>query len=138
MPFCPKCRYEYRDDVFKCPDCGEWLVPQLPEEDDESDEPQYDNWIPLARLTSTASVAMLIEALQAKNIPASTHSGMGHFGLTGAMGLSSYVSAGDSIIVLVPEEFIADAYYEAAVIMGEEWEKVRLIDIEEEPDEEEK
>lgn len=32
MPYCPKCRYEYRADVTKCPDCDEKLVDELPAE----------------------------------------------------------------------------------------------------------
>ena len=32
MPFCPKCRYEYRPEIKVCPDCGEKLVAELPPE----------------------------------------------------------------------------------------------------------
>jgi hypothetical protein len=32
MPFCPKCRYEYKTGVEVCPDCGLKLVPELGEE----------------------------------------------------------------------------------------------------------
>lgn len=32
MPFCPSCRYEYRPDIKKCPDCGVGLVDELPPE----------------------------------------------------------------------------------------------------------
>lgn len=28
--FCPQCRYEYRPEVTKCPDCDIWLVRELP------------------------------------------------------------------------------------------------------------
>jgi hypothetical protein len=30
--FCPKCRFEYKPEVTKCPDCEVWLVSTLPEE----------------------------------------------------------------------------------------------------------
>ncbi|PWB72177.1 hypothetical protein C3F09_06965 [candidate division GN15 bacterium] len=41
--FCPQCRYEYRPEVSKCPDCDVWLVKELPVEpkpeiDEESAE----------------------------------------------------------------------------------------------------
>lgn len=32
MPFCPKCRYEYRPDITRCPDCDVELVDELPQE----------------------------------------------------------------------------------------------------------
>ena len=32
MPWCPKCKTEYRDGVTACPDCGSRLVEELPEE----------------------------------------------------------------------------------------------------------
>ncbi|MCE5313845.1 MAG: DUF2007 domain-containing protein [Armatimonadota bacterium] len=31
MPFCPKCKYEYRTGFSKCPDCDVELVDELPE-----------------------------------------------------------------------------------------------------------
>ncbi len=32
MPFCPKCRDEFQDDVDICPDCKLGLIPRLPSE----------------------------------------------------------------------------------------------------------
>lgn len=34
MPYCPECRYEYRTDVFECPDCDAPLVEALPSRGD--------------------------------------------------------------------------------------------------------
>ena len=31
MPFCPKCKYEFRDDITVCPDCDLTLVTKLHE-----------------------------------------------------------------------------------------------------------
>lgn len=31
MSFCPKCKYEYKEGIVKCPDCDEILVPELHE-----------------------------------------------------------------------------------------------------------
>ena len=35
MPWCPKCKMEYREGFTKCADCGEYLVDKLPEEEPE-------------------------------------------------------------------------------------------------------
>ena len=37
MPYCPVCKYEYRPDVDRCPDCGARLVDQLPEDPEPPD-----------------------------------------------------------------------------------------------------
>lgn len=131
MPFCPNCRYEYDAGVTECPDCEEELVPSLPEPDDETIdlEGKYDDWVELARLTSQPSVAMLIEALHDSEIPAVVLSGAGHFGQTGQMGSSSFRPVGGAYTILVPEDFVQEADQEATAILGEEYEKCRLIEI---------
>lgn len=35
MPFCPKCRFEYREGIEKCPDCDLKLVEKLHEGEQE-------------------------------------------------------------------------------------------------------
>lgn len=35
MFYCPKCRYEYKSGLTKCPECNEKLVNQLPEKSEE-------------------------------------------------------------------------------------------------------
>ena len=37
MPFCPQCGYEYRPGVTTCPDCGELLSAEPPEEPQPTD-----------------------------------------------------------------------------------------------------
>ena len=129
MPYCPKCRYEYNPGIAVCPDCDEQLVAALPEEPDaDDDEEVYDDWVQIGRLTSTQYAEMVIEALQAKDIPAVLHSGSGHFGETGQMGPSSFRPVGGGYSLWVPREFADDADQEAEVILGELWQKSRLPD----------
>ena len=126
MPFCPKCRYEYNPGVGVCPDCNEQLVSALPEEPARAEDEVYDDWVQIGRLTSTQYAEMLIEALHAKDIPAILHSGSGHFGETGQMGLSSFRPVGGGYSLWVPRQFADDADQEAEVILGELWQKSRL------------
>ena len=130
MPFCPKCRYEYKDGVNTCPDCDEPLVSSLEhiKEDPLSVPDEYKDWVQLARLTSYQSAAMVLEAWRAKDIPCTVLSGAGHFGLLGQMGPSSFRPVGGTFSMMVPPEHAVNADIEAAGILGEEWEKARLYD----------
>lgn len=131
MPFCPNCKYEYEANVTECPDCDVELVPSLPEPQDETIDPinGYDDWVELARLTSQPSADLLLEALQARDIPSVILSGTGHFGQTGQMGTDSFRPVGGGYTLLVPEDFVQEADQEATGVLGEEYEKCRLIEI---------
>ncbi len=104
MPFCPSCRYEYKEGIIECPDCGDKLVESLPEEVQPAvDEERHIDWVALARLTSSQYAEMVLEGLRAKNIPAVIKSTGGHFGQTGQLGPSSYRPvAGGFIVIMVP------------------------------------
>ncbi len=134
MPFCPKCRYEYSDGVNTCPDCEIALVSVLPEPDEPSNQDeavvaQYDAWVPLVRLTSTQYAEMVVEALHSAQIPAVIKGGVGHFGSTGQMGMSSFRAVGGGYTLAVPAEFADSADAIGVGILGEDWEKARLGDL---------
>ncbi len=127
MPFCPNCKYEYNSTVSVCPDCNENLVETLPEDIEDGEiESEYENWTPICRLTSQQYSEMLVEALESKDIPAIVYSGAGHFGSTGQMGTNSILPIGGAYTVMVPKEFADDAANEASIILGDDWEKVRM------------
>lgn len=127
MPFCPKCKYEYQPEVSKCPDCGDRLVASLALEPEEAEETQYD-WTPIAKITSPQYGEMILEVLRAKEIPAILSDSSGHFSKIGAVGPTSFQPvAGVGTTLLVPKENIEDAAGEAQVILGEEWEHVKLV-----------
>jgi hypothetical protein len=126
MPFCPKCHYEYEPGVAVCPDCDEKLVDRLPDEDAEK---EYHDWVALARLHSPDIAEMVIESLRAKDIPAVLKSGVGYFGFVGTQGMSTYAPVGGGYSLLVPQEYVDDAVEEIKVILGDDWEKYKLVDI---------
>lgn len=124
MPFCPSCEYEYEAGVTECPDCGVKLVDTLPAEEEVEDI----DWVQLARINSANTAEMVKEALENAEIPVVMRSGAGHFGITGQLGPSSYVPIGGGWSFFVDARRLREADEIAAGILGDEWEKARLID----------
>ncbi len=154
--FCPSCKYEYRPEITVCADCNETLVteeelknvvedekkvdasPLLNElkelensslADESTDFPKEIDWVHVARLNSQAQSEMLLEALHVKDIVAVVHSETGYFGITGQIGMSSYQPIGGGYSLFVDSNSIEDVDNEAKIIIGEEWEKCKLVEI---------
>ncbi len=130
MPFCPKCRCEYKPGIRTCPDCNVELVASLPEEPDKNrEEPQYDDWVAIVHLSAVQYAEMLVEALRDEEIPVVLHSKQGHFGVTGQMGPSSYRPIEGAVaILMVPREFVDQADRVGEAILGETWKACRVSD----------
>jgi len=127
--YCSRCHYEYIEGTEDCPDCHEKLVPEPPEVErsgaaDETGE--FADWVEIGRLTSQQYADMILEALRTRGMPAIILSGAGYFGLSGQMGISSYLPAGGTYSLLVPGEFVKDADAEAETLLGDEWLKARV------------
>ena len=65
--FCPKCQYEYTDQVYICPDCNLKLVAQLPAEKEA--DVSYVRFVPLPNLPGRIYAEMVKGALEKQNIP---------------------------------------------------------------------
>ncbi len=92
MPFCPRCRIEYRPGFTRCSDCGVALVAELPEEDVESTP--GSRVVKLAVFPTVAEAAMLKDVLEEHHIPAFVR------GQTDPIGI---VSGAEHVAVLVDE-----------------------------------
>lgn len=153
--FCPKCKYEYNPEITVCADCDEKLVTEAEllkiVEDEEkvssetivselrglgylqafenvSAQPKDIEWVQIARLNSQQMSDMLLEVLHAKDLAAVIHSGAGYFGITGQLGMSSYRPIGGGYSLFVDKNSLTDVDNEARIIMGDEWEKCKLVD----------
>ena len=152
--FCPKCKYEYTPVVTVCSDCNETLVseeelktvvedqkkvnasPLLDELTsgevftDAPDFPVDIEWVHIARLHSQEMADMILEVLHAKELIAVVHSETGYFGITGQLGMSSYSPIGGGYSLFVDKQMLENVDNEARIIMGEEWDKCKLVEIE--------
>lgn len=63
MSYCPKCKYNFIDEIKTCPDCNMELIDQVPEDHEVATE-----WISLTKVTSAVMADMLKEALEENDI----------------------------------------------------------------------
>jgi hypothetical protein len=62
--FCPKCKYEYVENVTECPDCRVALIEQLPSEP----EPEFVDFQEVMATYNPADIAFLKSLLDSENI----------------------------------------------------------------------
>jgi len=67
MPFCPKCKYEYREGIKRCPDCDLPLRAHLREESEP--EPMEDAWVVVATAPNEMEARVIRSVLEAAGIP---------------------------------------------------------------------
>jgi predicted RNA-binding Zn-ribbon protein involved in translation (DUF1610 family) len=135
MPFCPSCGYEYKLGITKCPDCGEKLVDRLPDKTraakaGEAYGEEYKNWTAMVSLPSVPVAQMIYETLREKEIPVVIKAGNEFFGMATGGSFGPLNPMGDDAVLFVPEEFVEDAVGETRVVVGDEWDKWKLIDVE--------
>jgi pentatricopeptide repeat protein len=89
MPFCPRCRSEYRRGIGRCPDCLLALVSELPDglaapegrpgQDGSADE------VLLCLVTGEIHAKLLQDALASQGIPSRTRFAAPYEGVTGIL-----------------------------------------------------
>lgn len=76
MPYCPKCRDEYREGFTACADCGEALVERLEDEPTEPPEPvetgsgSHGGWDEVAEAPQIFEAELIAERLREAGIEA--------------------------------------------------------------------
>ena len=99
MPFCPKCREEYREGFTVCPECGSELVPALPP---QNQEPSLTGRLVVASIVYDEITASILESkLQSAGIPYLRQYQAGGEVMRLYMGASFF-----GIELLVPEEML--------------------------------
>jgi len=69
MPFCPSCRFEYREGITRCRDCGVELVAELPPEDAQPPLPTPETeLVELCRVRDTNEGDLIQAALREAGI----------------------------------------------------------------------
>jgi len=88
MPWCPKCKTEYREGVLICPDCNTELVPKLATLKDaptsrdrksfeEMGEYRKEDWVSIMDVSNVQEAEMIIGLLDANDIHAVTKDRLG-------------------------------------------------------------
>lgn len=107
MPFCPKCRCEYRPGFTECADCGVSLVDHLPDKPEQPGDLDHVSFVPLHSYPSRMHAEMVQEALTNEGIP-SVIRGTELFGTVTGLG----TAVAPKMTLCVPE----DRREEAALI----------------------
>jgi hypothetical protein len=100
MAYCPKCRYEYENDIEYCPDCEVDLIAELPPEI----PPEYQDaeWVELYSFPGVLYARMAIELLNREGIASYTQSYFGTAGLGPSAG-GEYIGGAAAVFVLEPD-----------------------------------
>jgi len=131
MPICPNCRLEYKEDITVCPGCGSALIPIVFDETpdietrENGDNTLNDDYIEIARFRSRKQVELILSEFRLKGIPAIVRS---------APDIKSQQDSRPDIknhtyafSLLISLDYAAEADAEGENILGEEWEKSKLI-----------
>ena len=79
MPWCPKCKIEYREGFEICSDCGSALVDEYPEDIDKPDDPDTsEDWEHFMYLFNETEADIVMGLLETAGIPViKMYKGMG-------------------------------------------------------------
>ncbi|MGE5329163.1 MAG: hypothetical protein ACM3KR_06640 [Deltaproteobacteria bacterium] len=97
MPFCPKCKCEFAEDVQICNDCGVELVAEVPTEAKEQIE--QVQWQKVLNVASEEEASMIVELLKTSDIPAMSHS----------YEVLTFIRNPQGVDILVPQNFYEQA-----------------------------
>ena len=100
MPFCPKCRSEYRPGFTRCTDCDLELIKSLPEEKPEEFNQADVELIELATFPNSSEAEMIQELLEDNGISTVLRGDVDPLGLA---------SGAESITLLVEEAKLVEA-----------------------------
>ena len=121
MTFCPKCRYEYEDDILECPDCRIELIDQLPSSVVSAAVSPDESWIPAGLVNSQIKSDLAKGALDSNNIPSVIISSVFNaYGKGLDFSSSISLSSSEGNIVLVPKEFKEEALFILEAVLGDD------------------
>ena len=107
MPFCPKCKFEYKPEIGVCPDCGEKLGDSLPDPEADAGHDEYaeDRWKLLYFATNRSAAEFLKETLEASGITCAVKYRGRFFGRGISFGLGAVADAADAEVWVLKEQF---------------------------------
>jgi hypothetical protein len=117
--FCPRCKYEYKEGLTDCPDCGIPMVDLLIEHGGGATTPD-GTWVELCTVTAGLKSTLIKGALDSSNIPSEV---VPDEFSSRNRGLSESLRRKDlepmNNIILVPDEFREDAASVLEAVLGD-------------------
>lgn len=71
VPFCPTCKYEYREGIERCPECDVDLVEKLDEEPKDTTDPELtdEELVPVFACADLTEIELVKGILESAGIP---------------------------------------------------------------------
>lgn len=121
MPFCPKCAFEYSNELRVCPDCVVALVDHLPVKGTTVATSPDDSWVRVCTVGDGLTSKMICGLLDSNNIPSMTMASAFHQtdDQAGSI-MSADLTPSKNEVVMVPREFRKEAELLLLAILGDD------------------
>ena len=121
MPFCPKCAYEYSNEVMVCPDCAVALTENLSIKASTVATSPDDSWARICTVGDGLTSKMICSLLDSNNIPSMIMASAFHQpeGQPGPI-MPPDVPPVENEVVMVPKEFRQEAELLLLAILGDD------------------
>jgi len=106
MPYCPKCRFEYRAGMTRCPECGQELVPGSPAASHPQQPPPGTELVLLCPAADPTEAEIIRSALAEAGIPAAVRR---HGPLTGELAAVADGATHDYALIFVTRNRLVEA-----------------------------
>lgn len=126
MPYCAKCKYEYREGIALCPDCNLPLVESLssvaaPALGPAATMPDQ-SWVAVCDVPSDLNSSLARGALESRNIPSIVMSStFKAYGVDHQYTQQLLASPKATNVIMVPREFIEEATLVLEAILGDDF-----------------
>lgn len=126
MPYCAKCKYEYREGIALCPDCNLPLVDQLSSgaavSAGSAATMPDQSWVAVCDVPSDLNSSLARGALESRNIPSIVMSStFKAYGVEHQYAQQLLATPKATNVILVPREFAEEATLVLEAVLGDDF-----------------